>query len=189
MDRETLIHAIPLKVLPLPAAVKVPGFLTSDHCERLISAAERKGLKPIGHDRFGGESTTESCRLMPEDDSQIYEKFAQKATDLNAELWRLSVAGIYEPIKVLRYRIGDWIRPHIDADYRVPDTSKMTCTVQLVPSDSYRGGLLTIAETESFELDVGDAVFFPSHMLHTVSPVESGERTVVSAWIHGPAFQ
>lgn len=189
MRREELIYAIPLKVKSLPAAVKLPGFLSPSHCRRLISLAKRKGLKSIENDRYGQASNTAACRLLPEDDELIYQLFAQKATELNADLWRLSLAGIYEPVNVLRYRTADWIRPHIDADYRVPDPSKLSCSIQLVPKDSFTGGVLTIAESEVFQLDIGDAVVFPSHMLHTVSPITSGERFVLAAWVHGPAFQ
>ena len=189
LQRENLIYAIPLKVKSLPAAVKLPGFLSASHCRRLISLGRRKGLNCIETDRYGHASNTAACRLLPEDDELIYKLLADKVTQLNADLWRLSLAGIYEPVSVLRYRAADWIRPHIDADYRVPDPSKLSCTVQLVPRGSFAGGVLTIAETEVFDLDIGDAVVFPSHMLHTVSPITSGERFALAAWIHGPPFQ
>jgi hypothetical protein len=188
IQRDALIYPIPLRVKSLPAAVKVPAFLTPEHCERLIAVATRKGFQSIEQDRFGNPSTTAFCRLRPEDDELIYEQFARKATELNAELWGLSLTGIYEPVSVLRYRTGDWIRPHTDADYRVPDPSKLTASIQLVPGNAFTGGVLTIAESEHFHLEVGDAVIFPSHMLHTVSPIESGERFALAAWVHGPAF-
>jgi predicted 2-oxoglutarate/Fe(II)-dependent dioxygenase YbiX len=189
IQREVLIYPIPLKVKSLPAAVKISGFLSPSHCRRLISLAKRKGLNSIETDRYGQPSTTTACRLLPEDDELIYKLLAQKATELNAEIWRMSLTGIYEPVSILRYRTADWIRPHIDADYRVPDPSKLSCSIQLVPKDSFTGGVLTIAESEVFQLDIGDAVVFPSHMLHTVSPIKSGERFVLAAWVHGPAFQ
>jgi PKHD-type hydroxylase len=189
LKRENLIYAIPLKVKSLPAAVKLPGFLSPGHCRRLISLGRRKGLHSIKNDRYGQASNTTACRLLPEDDELIYKRLANKITQLNAELWQLSLTGIYEPVNLLCYRPADWIRPHIDADYRVPDPSKLSCSVQLVPRGSFDGGVLTIAETESFDLDIGDAVVFPSHMLHTVSPIKSGERFALAAWIHGPPFQ
>ena len=178
MQREHHIYPIPLKVKSLPAAVKIKGVLSPSHCRRLISLAKRKGLVCIERDRYGQASATMACRLLPEDDELIYKRFAQKATELNAEIRRLSLTGIYEPVSVLRYSAAAWIRPHIDADYRVPDPSKLSCTIQLVPKDSFTGGVLTIAETEVFRLDIGDAVVFPSHMLHTVSPIKSGERSL-----------
>ncbi len=136
-----------------------------------------------------GTARRPACRLLPEDDELIYRRLAHNVTQLNSELWQLSLAGIYEPVSVLCYRPAAWIRPHIDADYRVPDPSKLSCSVQLVPRGSFVGGVLTIAETEIFDLDIGDAVVFPSHMLHTVSPIKSGQRFALAAWIHGPPFQ
>ena len=189
MQRESLIYPIPLKIKSLPAAVKIKRLLSPSHCRRLISLARQKGLESIESDRYGQASTTRACRLLPEDDPLVYERFARKATELNAEIWRLSLTGIYEPVSVLQYSAADWIRPHIDADYRVPDPSKLSCTIQLVPRGSFSGGVLTIAETEVFRLDIGDAVLFPSHMLHTVSPIKRGERFVLAAWIHGSAFR
>jgi len=189
LQRENLIYAIPLKVKSLPAAVKLPGFLSPSHCRRLISLAKRKGFHSIKNDRYGQASTTAACRLLPEDDKLIYKRLAHKITQLNSELWQLSLAGIYEPVNVLCYSPAAWIRPHIDADYRVPDPSKLSCSVQLVPRGSFAGGVLTIAETESFDLDIGDAVVFPSHMLHAVSPIKSGQRFALAAWLHGPPFQ
>jgi PKHD-type hydroxylase len=189
VQREKLIYSIPLKVEPLPAVVRIKRFLSPTHCRRLISLAKTKGLICIENDRYGQASTTMACRLLPEDDELIYKRLAQKATELNAKLWRLSLTGIYEPVSVLRYTAAAWIRPHIDADYRVPDPSKLSCTIQLVPKDSFTGGVLTIAETEVFRLGIGDAVLFPSHMLHTVSPIKRGERFVLAAWIHGSSFR
>ena len=111
LRRESLIYAIPLKVKSLPAAVKVPGFLSPSHCRRLISLSKRKGLNCIENDRYGQASTTSACRLLPEDDELIYKRLAHKVTQLNAELWQLSLAGIYEPVNVLRYRPADWSVP------------------------------------------------------------------------------
>ncbi len=189
MNRKKLIYPIPLNVPVLPAVIKMPGLLSPKLCKEILETAEKKGYTVIGQDRFGGKSTTKSLDLLPEDNQEVYDIFVKMATKINEEQWRLNLTGVFEPMRMLKYQVGAWIRPHIDADYRVPDPSKLTCTMQLVPKDNYTGGIMTVAETEDFELDLGDAIIFPSHMLHTVSPVESGERIVVSAWVHGSTFQ
>ncbi len=189
MQEKKLVYPLPLKTKPLPAAVKISGFLSRSHCRRLIALAKTIGLKQIKQSRYGQSTfAAEGCWLLPEHDELVFKRFAKKAVEVNTEIWRLSLAGIYEPMSILRYRTGDWTRPHIDTDYRVPDPSKLSCVVQLVPKSSFTGGVLTIAETETFHLDIGDAVLFPSHMLHSVSPVETGERLVLVAWIQGPTF-
>jgi PKHD-type hydroxylase len=184
-----LVYPLPLLTRRLPAAVKVPGFLTPEHCQRLIALAEKKGLEPIQQSRYGQQTfSADGCWLLPADDELVFKRFAEEAARINDENWRLALSGIFSPMSVLRYRTGNWIRSHIDTDYRLADPTKLSCVIQLVPNQSFSGGVLTIAETEAYELDIGDAVFFPSHMVHTVSAVESGERFVLAAWAQGPQF-
>jgi predicted 2-oxoglutarate/Fe(II)-dependent dioxygenase YbiX len=186
MNRQEQIYPIPLITRPLPAAVKIPGFLSTDHCARLIALANEKGFEAIRRSRHGQDTFSASgCWLRPEDDELVFRLFANQAAQTNADHWRLPLAGIYSPMSVLRYKAGDWIRPHIDADYRLADGTKLTAIVQLVPAADFSGGRLTIAETETYELDAGDAVIFPAHMLHTVSAIDSGERYILAAWIQG----
>ena len=56
------------------------------------------------------------------------------------------------------------------------------------PSQDFEGGVLTVAENEAYELDIGDAVFFPAPTLHTVAPITRGVRIVLAAWAQGPDF-
>lgn len=185
--RHELIYPLPLLARPLPVAVRVPAFLTPEHCANLIDVAQRKGLEPIERSRHGQQTfSAAGAWILPEDDDAVFRLFADRAAEVNDAYWRLPLAGIYSPMSILRYRSGDWIRPHIDFDYRLADATKLSCVVQLVSKDDFRGGVLTIGESEAYELDRGDAVFFPSHMVHTVSAVESGERFVLAAWAQGP---
>lgn len=184
---QKLIYPIPLLSRSLPAAVRVPGFLTPQHCQRLVELAEGKGLEPITKSRHDQETfTAAGSWLLPLDDEMVFERVAREGAEINARNWRLPLSGIYSPFSVLRYRKGNWIRPHTDVDYRLADATRLTCIVQLVGRDAFEGGTLTVGETETYELDIGDAVFFPAHTIHTVSAVEGGERFVLAAWIHGP---
>ncbi len=187
--RHDLVYPIPLLAQKLPAAVKVDGFLSGSHCRKLISAGRKKGFEPIKKSRHDQATFSASgCWIGPEDDEFVFRRFAQEAASINADNWRLSLAGIYSPMSLLRYGVGDWIRPHIDSDYRLADATKLTCIVQLVPKQDFEGGVLTVAENEAYELDIGDAVFFPAQTLHTVAPINSGVRIVLAAWAQGPDF-
>ena len=187
--KHDLVFPIPLLARRLPAALKVAGFLSASHCRKLISLARKKGLEPIERSRHDQATFSASgCWLTPEDDELVFKRFAEGAASINADHWRLSLAGIYSPMSLLRYGEGDWIRPHIDADYRLADATKLTCIVQLVPRQDFEGGVLTVAENEAYELDIGDAVFFPAQTLHTVAPITRGVRIVLAAWAQGPDF-
>ena len=184
-----LVYPIPLIASRMPAAVRLEGFLTVEHCERLIALAGEKGFERIDKSRHDQATfSAKGCWLTPEDDEAVFAQFAEDAARINADNWHLSLSGIYSPMSVLRYETGDWIRPHVDVDYRLADATKMTGIIQLVPRSDFEGGTLTIAENETYELDIGDAVFFPAHTLHAVAPLTTGIRIVLAAWVQGPAL-
>jgi len=184
-----LLYPLPLISRTLPAAVRISGFLDEAFCGRLVELASKKGFEAITHSRHGQQTfVADGCWVRPEDDEEIFRRVARQAAETNAEYWRLALSGIYSPFSVLRYRPGGWIRPHTDTDYRLADTTKLSCIIQLVPSAAFTGGTLTIAESETMDLQQGDAVFFPAQTLHSVSPIDSGERYVLAAWAQGPEF-
>ena len=60
------------------------------------------------------------------------------------------------------------------------------------PSE-FEGGLLQVKidndEPKTLELKKGRAWFFPSYVLHRVTPVTKGIRKSVVIWVGGPAFK
>ncbi|MSQ71226.1 MAG: 2OG-Fe(II) oxygenase [Betaproteobacteria bacterium] len=82
----------------------------------------------------------------------------------------------------------DW---HMDLGPGLTSARKLSLTIQLSGGDAYTGGALEFinapAMTQSRE--VGAATFFPSYLVHRVSPVESGVRRSLVAWACGPVFR
>lgn len=59
--------------------------------------------------------------------------------------------------------------------------SDLSCTVWIAPPASYEGGELAVVvgnQTIAFKGEPGDAIVYPSTMLHEVIPVRSGQRIV-----------
>jgi hypothetical protein len=186
---QELVFPIPLHTRALPASVLVRGLLTPEHCTRLVELAEKKGMEPIVKSRHDQETfTAAGCWISPEDDRPVFESVAERCVEINADNWRIGLSGIYSQFSILRYGSGNWIRPHTDADYRLADATKLTCIVQLVARDAFKGGRLTLAENETYDLDIGDGVIFPAQTIHTVSALEEGRRYVLAAWVQGPNF-
>ncbi len=188
---QSILYPIPLLSRKMPSHVCCRGFLSQPECEMLVAAADRNGYQHFDHSRYGeaGVTEVETCEVTPEDAEFVYAKVAVTAAELNQEHWQLSLMGIAETFRVLRYRKGYRTRPHVDRDYRLPDSSKLSCIIQLIPSTDFSGGVLTVAETDAISLQQGDAVFFPAHEIHTVSPVTEGTRLVMSGWVHGPVLR
>jgi PKHD-type hydroxylase len=60
------------------------------------------------------------------------------------------------------------------------------------PSE-FEGGELQVKpysdEVQTLEIKKGRAWFFPSYMLHKVTPVTKGTRRSLVLWVGGPAFK
>ncbi|MEM9567998.1 MAG: Fe2+-dependent dioxygenase [Cyanobacteria bacterium P01_E01_bin.34] len=62
----------------------------------------------------------------------------------------------------------------------------LSLTLFLNPPDAYEGGELTIEDSggeQTFKLDAGSLVLYPSSTLHRVEPVTAGTRLVAVTWI------
>jgi predicted 2-oxoglutarate/Fe(II)-dependent dioxygenase YbiX len=192
MDQsQSILYPVPILTRKLPSHVYCRGLLSPHECEQLIAIADAQGYQHFEQSRHGevGAVQVEVCKVKPTDAHFVYEKVATTAAELNQEYWQLALAGIADPFRVLRYLKGYWTRPHVDRDYRLVDSSKLSCIIQLVPPDDFTGGVLTVAETDVVSLHQGDAVFFPAHELHTVSEVTHGTRIVLAGWVHGPVLR
>jgi len=107
----------------------------------------------------------------------------------------------YQPSQFLRYRAGDYFRPHADNEMGGPDyvTQRRVSTVIFLNaesaepgSDSFGGGRLTFfglmgdsrAEGVGFPLAIekGMLIAFRSDLIHSVTPVTVGERCSIVNW-------
>lgn len=192
MDQcQAILYPIPLVTRQLPSHVCCRSFLSPQECTQLTALAAQKGYRHFTQSRYGeaGAVQVETCEVTPQEVEFAYAKVAHTAAQLNQEHWQLALTGIIDTFRVLRYQDGYWTRPHVDCDYRLPDASKLSCIIQLVPRTDFTGGVLTVAETDHIALDQGDAVFFPAYAIHTVSAVTSGTRMVLAGWVHGPVLR
>lgn len=73
------------------------------------------------------------------------------------------------------------------------DTRKLSLSLLLSePEKDYAGGDFLIYEGGSptkIELNKGSIVFFPSFMIHEVTPVKEGLRKSIVVWVEGPKFK
>ena len=77
------------------------------------------------------------------------------------------------------------------------DIRKLSFSIQLSDSDEYEGGELKFynnkkslyTNEEEYDIakkDKGTIIFFPSHILHEVTPVTKGTRHSLVSWVLGP---
>jgi PKHD-type hydroxylase len=182
-SQREILEPIPIHARPLPQFISVQGLFNPTQCETLL---EKTRFYRSDSESFGRR--VDISYLRPEQFGWAFAKIASVASRKN--LWGLALSAISEPMRIQRYRRKDYSDPHSDYDYSTPDYSKLTVIVPLVDRRDWNGGVLEIGN--SFlapRMRKGDAVIFPSFSVHRVTPVTSGVRIVLSAWISGPPLR
>lgn len=97
-----------------------------------------------------------------------------------------------EMIDYLEYHAGDEAgkyEAHLDGS--INSNRKLSFSVLLSDPSEYEGGDLIVYEGKSpliVPKKRGMITFFPSNVLHEVTPVTRGVRRSIVSWIHGPVF-
>lgn len=144
-----------------------------------------------GHIR---ESKT-SWISISEETSWIYAKLGHVCRILNGQNYRFDLWGFAERLQFTEYDSADqghysW---HMDSgiNNNYPPR-KLSMVMQLSDPDSYEGGDLQLQsghDPVTVTRKQGLITVFPSFMLHRVTPVTSGVRHSLVAWVSGPAFK
>ncbi|MFN0115867.1 MAG: 2OG-Fe(II) oxygenase [Paracoccaceae bacterium] len=184
---------MPLRPLHLPAA------LTPEECARLRAMAAAAGLRPGG--LVGGVAGGDIRRaeLVWVDDlpdaAWAGERLAAIVARANRDSFGFDLTDFAESAQIARYRAEGQGHFHWHGDVGQGPAAarrKLTVVVQLSPPGDYAGGVLETwgnAEPQAHPRSEGDAMVFPSFLLHRVTPVTDGVRWSLTQWVHGPAFQ
>lgn len=178
-------------------------FLTNEQINEILSVSEWDNLSPAQIGTNGNGTINKNIRETEvswykrnSTNGHIWEKLAHAATEVNRTFFRYDLTGFYEPAQLGYYNSSkkshyDW---HVDWDVsnmRVP--RKLSMVLQLNDPSEFEGGELQIKpntdDYNSLQLKRGRAWFFPSFLLHRVTPVTKGERKSLVLWITGPEFK
>jgi len=89
------------------------------------------------------------------------------------------------PVMISRYAAGRSYGSHVDDAVMAGLRSDVSFTLFINPPSAYEGGELVLERPDgeqSFKLEAGDAVVYPSTSLHRVNRVNSGTRLVAVGW-------
>jgi predicted 2-oxoglutarate/Fe(II)-dependent dioxygenase YbiX len=128
-----------------------------------------------------------------EENNWIYEKITNVLNYVNNEFFQFDLTSI-ESLQLTEYdeSYGGFYSKHVDAGYDVHMNRKLSFTLFLNDPSDYRGGELLLYNSEEPikpEQKKGNIVFFPSYVLHEVTPVVSGTRNTLVGWVNGPRFR
>jgi len=99
-----------------------------------------------------------------------------------------------EQLQYTVYEKGDFYDQHIDHMYEEVGslTRKLSFVLQLSDPSDYDGGnteLIAGPEPHSIPKEKGTITFFPSYVLHKVTPITRGTRKALVGWVRGPKWK
>lgn len=170
---------------------------TPQQCEQVLSLRDKlyPSKSTIGAEQgtYNPDVRRVDTYSIPYDNSTkwIFQKIATAVGVVNTEYYKYDLLGITHSLQLLHYKGEerghyDW---HIDAGNGSSATRKISLSIPLTDRSLYEGGDLELNNNGTIMKAIdeqGSITFFPSFMVHRVTPVTKGERWVIVVWIHGP---
>ncbi|MDB5814909.1 MAG: hypothetical protein JWN23_2026 [Rhodocyclales bacterium] len=176
----------------LPSVHGIAAALSPDECKAVIAMGEAlpryEGRAELGSDAYR-VSHISWIEPHPENHWLFHRLgvlFAQANKHFDFEL-----TGFVEALQFTRYGTDQYFDWHVDIGSDQTSARKLSLSIQLSGPDEYDGGILEFANLSTGEQtrQLGTAIFFPSYLLHHVSPVTRGVRRSLVVWGYGPAFR
>jgi len=165
-----------------------------DYCETLEKNSAIVGGYNKGDDISQIRESNVSWVELNSNTGWLYDRLSYVARQLNGQFYRFNLFGFQEHFQYTVYESSTnghytWHRDTgVDSDI---GPRKLSLVLQLTDPSEYEGGeleLLTSANPQQVTKELGLISVFPSYNLHRVTPVTSGTRRTLVAWITGPAF-
>lgn len=177
------------------------NVFTPEECDKIIEFGKQKTLKNA---RVGGSSENREgvenieyrksniAWITGEDFPDLYERLIPVVNNANSNYFNFDLFGFTENLQFTEYTSpGDTYKYHIDKVYN-STVRKLSMVVQLTDESTYEGGdlELLLGETpDKLPKTRGTVLFFPSYVLHRVTPMVTGTRYSLVTWLGGPPFK
>lgn len=170
--------------------LKIKNLLSAEECARLVALA---GELKFVDGRVSNPANTSKQNLQADTSDPKYLESVQivgNAMARSREFGSFAIPKRVAPPLLCRYEPGMKYGSHADAALiqlaNAKIRSDLSCTVFIGDPDSYEGGELAMVignQTLAFKGAPGEAVVYPSTLLHEVVPVRSGQRLVSITFI------
>ena len=176
-----------------------PEMFSQRECEEIVRLAKARGLRDAGLVRGRRNESIRTARIAWLDDKcdadWVFARMTGTVIAANRQHFNFELNEFAERVQIAFYSADqsghfDW---HVDIGAGAfASRRKLTLVAQLSDPSHYSGGCLELNANGRIEVArtvQGDAVIFPSFVLHRVMEVTDGIRYSLTAWIHGPAFR
>jgi PKHD-type hydroxylase len=180
------------------------GFLSEEDINQILAVPEWLDVKTA---QIGGSSgdaqinkqireTKISWFVPNQNNVYIWQKISNVVSEINSQFFHFDLTGFYEPAQLGLYTEDSQSHYGWHTDASITDRKtprKLSMVLMLSDPSEFEGGQLEIKvnndEPIALEQKRGRAWFFPSYVLHRVTPVTKGTRRTLVLWIGGPEFR
>jgi PKHD-type hydroxylase len=167
------------------------GRFSAAECERVIALHQKTSVlqsrMPRGDSGFIRDSDLFWVPQTP-DTEWVFERIWDTATLYNSS-YGLGLSDEIGQLQLTRYMAGQLYDWHMDLGGGGMSLRKMSIVVELA-AGGYDGGGTEVFYGEGrnnrVALGQGDALVFPSFIMHRALPVQSGIRWTLVSWLTGP---
>jgi PKHD-type hydroxylase len=170
--------------------LKIKNLLSAEECARLVALA---GELKFVDGRISNPASTTKQNLQADSTDPRYAESVQVvagALGRSREFGSFAIPKRVAPPLLCRYEPGMKYGSHADAAIIQLQSGKirsdLSCTVFIGDPATYEGGELAMVlgnQTLAFKGAPGEAIVYPSTLLHEVVPVRSGQRLVSITFI------
>lgn len=168
-------------------------LFSKEECEAIIEYHKELPMRDGVTNGYAGKELRKSDVWWIHNEGQqrwVYDRLALPVKEMNKLLWKFDLTGMTEAVQLARYTEGSHFDWHTDVGLHATSLRKLSLVVMLSNTKDFEGGKFEVTgQIESGELRQGDAIVFPSFVVHRVTPVTSGERWTLASWVTGPAFK
>lgn len=180
--------------------VHIPNAFNDEEIAKIIQIGEIN-LSPAQLRNSDGENTDSFTEVrkskvswiqFSQNNAWIYQKMASFTDHVN-KTFGYDLFGFVDELQYTVYHAsGDHYNWHMDKGALSSSPRKLSITLQLSDPSEYQGGDFQFffgSEPFTAEKAKGTLYAFPSYLMHRVSPVFSGTRRSLVAWVSGPSFK
>jgi PKHD-type hydroxylase len=168
-----------------------PGWFSALECEGVIALSQgQAALRSIMPGRNAGSIRDSDLFWVPRtaQTDWIFERVRDIATQYNSR-YGFTLSEEIGQLQLTRYARDQLYNWHMDLGPGAMSLRKITVVVELA-AEGYDGGGTEVFYGEGANnrvaLSQGDALIFPSFIMHRALPVHRGTRWTLVSWLTGP---